>query len=66
MLLAPCMDTGDVMALTARPALTTADLCPAEIGRRCGETLLDLVEGRELSEQRAVVPPRLELRGSRG
>ncbi|QCR53857.1 LacI family transcriptional regulator [Brachybacterium sp. SGAir0954] len=58
------VDNWDVMALAARPALTTADLCLAEIGRRSGEMLLDLVEGRELSEQRVVVPPRLEVRGS--
>lgn len=58
------VDNWDVMALAARPALTTVDLCLGEIGRRAGEMLLDLIEGREVPERRLTVPPRLEVRGS--
>ncbi|MCG7309581.1 LacI family DNA-binding transcriptional regulator [Brachybacterium sp. ACRRE] len=57
-------DNWDVMALAARPPLTTIDLCLWDVGRSAGRMLLDLIEGREVAERRVVVPPRLEVRGS--
>lgn len=57
-------DNWDVMALAAQPPLTTVDLCLGEIGRRAGQVLLDLIEGREAPAREVVVPPRLEIRGS--
>lgn len=57
-------DNWDVMALAARPPLTTVDLCLHELGRRAGGMLLDLIEGREVPEREVCIPPRLEVRGS--
>ncbi|MEE1649892.1 LacI family DNA-binding transcriptional regulator [Brachybacterium sp. J144] len=58
------IDDWDVIALAARPQLTTVDLCLGELGRRAGQMLLDLIEGREILEPRVVVTPRLQVRGS--
>lgn len=57
-------DNWDVMALAARPALTTVDSCLTEVGTRAGGMLLDLIEGREPEQRQVVVSPRLEVRGS--
>jgi LacI family transcriptional regulator len=57
-------DNWDVMALAARPALTTVDPCLTEVGTRAGAMLLDLIEGREPEQRQVVVRPELEVRGS--
>ncbi|GAA1729232.1 LacI family DNA-binding transcriptional regulator [Brachybacterium phenoliresistens] len=57
-------DNWDVMALAARPPLTTVDMNLGEVGRRAGEMLLELIDGREPARREIIVPPRLEIRGS--
>lgn len=55
-------DDWDVMALAARPPLTTVDLRLEELGRVAGRALLDLVEGGTAAS--AVVTPALVVRES--
>ena len=57
-------DDWDVMALASRPTLTTIDLRLGEVGRCAGQMLLDLIEGREGTDRRHVVEPRLQVRSS--
>ncbi len=55
-------DDWDVMALAARPPLTTVDLRLEELGRVAGRALLDLVDGGASAS--AVVTPALVVRES--
>jgi LacI family transcriptional regulator len=54
------------MAPYMAPALTTVHLPASEQGRRGGEMLIDLIEGKPLSEQQLFLPAGLVVRESCG
>ncbi len=62
LLVASCPD--DDTAKASVPALTSLDLCPAEVGRRAAQLLVDIIEDREPADCQVLVATQVLPRGS--